>query len=237
MKDTISFVFVLLITIIGGVTWGIYDYQTKKGVTLSETISVMDKFVYSYFPYKKYVPRFIAKPNKIPSEIQKKIITQTNTSGTAPLKPQENGITPLVTAPITPTTMSITPTTVSITPITEPITPTTEPITPTTEPITPTEIELPEPPRIVRHLVKPEAQGLVDEGNRFYDEGVKHLRNTFKKDNTFDKENNIAIEKFREALKKYLKAEEKDSESQWLMDRIRDTNQNLVTCRKQSRRK
>ena len=198
-----------------GVVWGIYDYQIEKKLTTSEVISMLDKFIYSYFKYRKDVSCIDAPPDKIPSKIQEKIITPTIisdvtqekeitptiTSDNASVKTEEEGITPLVTAPITPT-----------------------------------EIELPIPPPRVKRLVKPAAQELVDEGNRFYDEGVKHLQNTFKKDNTFDKENNIAIEKFREAMKRYSKAEEIDSESQWLINRIRDTNQNLVTCRKQSRR-
>jgi hypothetical protein len=88
------------------------------------------------------------------------------------------------------------------------------------------------PPKL---LVKPEAQELVNEANQFYDEGIRHLQNTFKKDDSFDKENNLAIESFREALKRYLEAEKIDGESLWLRNRIRDTNQNLVTCRKQTR--
>ncbi|MDI6733087.1 MAG: hypothetical protein QME51_05820 [Planctomycetota bacterium] len=101
-------------------------------------------------------------------------------------------------------------------------------------PITPTKIELRKPSR---QVVKPQAQSLVDEGDELYAEGIKHLQNTFKKDNTFDTENDLAIEKFRQALQKYLEAEKIDTESLWLRNRIRDTNQNLITCRRQARRK
>ena len=62
-------------------------------------------------------------------------------------------------------------------------------------------------------------------------------RETIKKDKTFDKENNLAIEKFRQAMVKYLEAEKTDPDSLWLRNRIRDTNGNLVTCRRQARRK
>ncbi|MFH0888523.1 MAG: hypothetical protein V1871_04875 [Planctomycetota bacterium] len=215
MKSIFAFLFILLMISLLGVVWGIYDYQIEKKLTTSEVISMLDKFIYSYFKYRKNVSQIDVIPDKIPSKIQEKIITPTIISDikqekeitptiisdNVPVKTEEEGITPSVTAPITPT-----------------------------------EIEFPVPPPYVKRLVKKAAQGLVEEGNRFYDEGVKHLQNTFKKDSTFDKENNIAIEKFREAMKIYLKAEEIDSESQWLMNRIRDTNQNLVTCRKQSRR-
>ena len=78
---------------------------------------------------------------------------------------------------------------------------------------------------------------MVEDGNKYYDQGIIHLQNTFNKDETFDKENELAIEKFRQALAKYLEAEKIDPDNLWLRNRIRETNSNLVTCRKQARRK
>jgi len=60
-------------------------------------------------------------------------------------------------------------------------------------PITPTKIELRRMPKIEKPKVKTEAQRLVEDGNQYYDAGVIHLQNTFKKDETFDKENDLAI--------------------------------------------
>ena len=111
-------------------------------------------------------------------------------------------------------------------------------ITPVDEaPITPAKVELRRAPKVEKPKVKTEAQILVESGNKRYDAGIAHLKNTFKKDETFDKENELAIEEFKQALAKYLEAEKVDPDSLWLRNRIRDTNGNLVTCRKQARRK
>ena len=104
-------------------------------------------------------------------------------------------------------------------------------------PITPAKVELRLAPKVEKPKVKTEAQILVENGNKRYDAGIAHLKNTFKKDETFDKENELAIEEFKQALAKYLEAEKVDPDSLWLRNRIRDTNGNLVTCRKQARRK
>jgi hypothetical protein len=111
-------------------------------------------------------------------------------------------------------------------------------ITPVVEaPVAPPKVDLRRAPKIEKPNVNAEAQILVDDGNKYYDQGIIHLQNTFKKDKTFDKENELAIENFRTALAKYLEAENIDPDSLWLRNRIRETNSNLVTCRKQARRK
>lgn len=111
-------------------------------------------------------------------------------------------------------------------------------ITPVEEaPVTPTKVELRRMPKPEKPKVKTEAQELVEGGNKYYDQGIIHLQNTFKKDETFDKENDLAIEKFRQAMAKYLEAEKIDPDSLWLRNRIKDTNGNLITCRRQARRK
>ncbi|MFH1229942.1 MAG: hypothetical protein V1709_00455 [Planctomycetota bacterium] len=211
MRNTFAFILVLLIVSLLGVVWGIYDYQTEKGLTTPETISLIDKFIYSCFKHNKPVFSNTDNSKKIPSKIQEEVITSSVTSNNIPPKSQENVITPGVTSGNIPLGIQ-------------------EPV------ITPLIIATITPTRTIKYTIKPEARKLVEQGNLSYDEGIQHLQNTFKKDDTFEKENNKAIEKFREALKKYLEAERIDSESQWLMNRIRDTNQNLGTCRKQARR-
>ena len=104
------------------------------------------------------------------------------------------------------------------------------------EPISPFEYKIKLEPRKPKLLYKEEAKPFVDEGDINYDQGIIHLQNTFNKDDTFEAENKMAIESFRKALDKYAKAQEIDGESKWLMTRIKDTNQNLVTCNKQMRR-
>lgn len=101
----------------------------------------------------------------------------------------------------------------------------------------PAKVELRRTPKIEKPKVKTEAQILVADGNKYYDAGIVHLQNTFKKDGTFDKENELSVENFRQALAKYLEAEKIDPDSLWLRNRIRETNGNLVTCHKQTRRK
>ncbi|MBI5778605.1 MAG: hypothetical protein HZA49_04015 [Planctomycetes bacterium] len=111
-------------------------------------------------------------------------------------------------------------------------------ITPIVEvPVTPTKVELRRTPKPEKPKVKTEAQEAVVDGNKYYDQGIIHLQNTFKKDETFDKENDLAVEKFRQAMVKYLEAEKIDPDSLWLRGRIKDTNGNLITCRRQARRK
>lgn len=212
MKNTIAFILVLLIIIILGVGWGIYEYQTKRGLTTPETTGIIKNFLNPYYQHYKslvFGNKVTVKTkenkttsNNVPLKTPEKVITATTTSNNVLLNANEKEITSFVMTPITPTGT-----------------------------------EINKPSHITKQLVKPEAQQLVDNGNLLYDEGIKHLQNTFKKDDTFDKENNLAIEKFRGAMKKYLEAEKIDTESQWLMNRIRDTNKNLVTCRKQARHK
>lgn len=181
MKNTIAFIFALLVVGISGIGWGFYEYQIRNGLTTPETINIIKEFV------------------GLPARSEQSESIQQDSNS---IEPDAEEITPVVDTPI----------------------------------ITPTKIELRRLPPAPKPLVKKEAQGLVDEGNKFYDEGIKHIQNTFKKDSTFDKENNLAIEKLREALRKYSDAEKIDGDSLWLRNRIRETNGNLVTCRKQARR-
>jgi len=92
-------------------------------------------------------------------------------------------------------------------------------------------------PKIETPPAKTKEEELIDAGNNYYDEGVVHLEKTFDKDDKFDRENDLAMEKFRQALDKYHEAEKTSPDDLWLRDRIRETNDFLIGCRKQARRK
>ena len=86
-------------------------------------------------------------------------------------------------------------------------------------------------------IKKEKVNNLVSEGDKFYDEGYKHLQNTFKKDSAFDKENALAIDNFTQALNKYNEALELDQSNKIVQSKIRDTRIHMVTCKRQTRRR
>lgn len=97
--------------------------------------------------------------------------------------------------------------------------------------------EEPKPPEPDAETVrKQKAASITAEGDKIYEEGMQHLRNTFKRDNTFDKENDLAMEKFRQASKKYTQAQALDPNNKALNTKITEANQCIVTCRRQARR-
>jgi hypothetical protein len=103
------------------------------------------------------------------------------------------------------------------------------------QPVAKEEPKPPEPdPQVIR---KQKADALTAEGDKFYSEGIQHLNNTYKRDNTFDKENELAMEKFRQAAKKYTEAQDFDHNNKALNTKVSEANQCIVTCRRQARRK
>ena len=194
MKNFIAFLIILILLVITGSVWGIYEFQTAHGMKTAQTLAI----VKAYFVIQRpKAPEAIKLPENKPAKEAEVI------------RPREKFISQ--EAP-------------SITPFEE-------------APITPPKIDFRRAPKIEKPKVTAEAQPLVEDGNKYYDAGVVHLQNTFKKDETFDKENELAIEELKQALAKYLEAEKIDPDSLWLRNKIRETNGNLVTCSKQARRK
>lgn len=106
------------------------------------------------------------------------------------------------------------------------------------KPVKPVKVEPSLPPPIEKPPIKTREEELIEDGNKYYDEGVVHLEKTFdKNDENFDKENDLAMDKFKKALDKYHEAEKTSPDDVWLRDRIRETNDYLIGCRKQGRRK
>ncbi|MEW6026622.1 MAG: hypothetical protein AB1599_04950 [Planctomycetota bacterium] len=222
MKSTIIFLVILFLIAVAGIGWGVYEFQDARGMKTSQTVALV----------KSYLARLAAerrarKPKPVPETplVAEKPpeLRRDRDSEPKPEEPPEEAEQPEKPLTAEPTVVT-------------PVVKTT--VTPTEEaPVAPPKTELRRAPKPEKPKVKPEAQDLVDQGNKHYDQGIVHLQNTFKKDSTFDKENTLAIEKFRQAMAKYLDAEKIDGESLWLRNRIRETNSNIVTCRKQARRK
>jgi len=201
MKDIISFIIILFLISLGGIIWGIYEFQTAHGLKTAQTLAMIKVYI-------------TTRPPKAPAKkftVVKKPPEPKSVKAPEEINPPEQPVPEEMT---------------SITPV-------------ESVPITPTKIELRRTPKYKpeESEAKTEADLLIEEANKYYDTGIIHVQNTFKKDETFDKENDLAIEKFRQALAKYLEAEKKDPDNLWLRMRIRETNGNLVTCRKQARRK
>lgn len=216
MKSFIVFAIISFFICLHGVAWGIYEFQESSGWRTEQTLflmktSLMSRISEALARKPKPVKKASApQPVKAPDEV----------------KPTEDeqlleaeAVTPVTPAALA-TIKAVEPNSVT--------------------PAEPAPVELRRPVRNHRISVlriKPEADAAVEEANEYYDSGVVHLQNTFNKDETFDRENDLAIEKFKKALAKYLEAEQIDPDNLWLRNRIKDTNSNLVTCRRQARRK
>lgn len=183
MRSIVSFIIISFLIGLAGFIWGIYEFQTSRGLKTAQTLAII----------KSYIS---VRPAKAP--VKKPVVAK---------KPPEQ--------PVPEEAPSITPS---------------EPA-----PISPTKVELRRPPK--KPEVKPDVTLLIEDGNKYYDAGIVHLRNTFNNDETFARENELAIKEFKQALAKYLEAENIDPDNLWIRNRIREANGNIVTCRKQARRK
>ncbi|MFA5794914.1 MAG: hypothetical protein WC980_07625 [Candidatus Brocadiia bacterium] len=106
-------------------------------------------------------------------------------------------------------------------------------------------IQIPDKPKEPEKPPEPDAatlrkqrlSALISEGDKIYNEAMTHLQNTFKRDNNFDKENDLAAKQFSQAVQKYTEAQDLDPTSKTLQTKIREANQCIKTCRIQGRRK
>jgi len=78
---------------------------------------------------------------------------------------------------------------------------------------------------------------LTSEGDKIYNEAMAHLQNTFKREDNFDDENDLAAKQFSQAAQKYNEAQDLDPTSKLLQTKIREANQCIKICRMQARRK
>lgn len=86
------------------------------------------------------------------------------------------------------------------------------------------------------NLVKPRVKLKTEEGDKYFEEGKVHLRNTFKRGPDFDTENKTAVKVFHQALACYQDAQILDPENIEIHKKIREVNQCLVLCRQQIRK-
>jgi hypothetical protein len=213
MKSFIIFSIISFFICVHGVAWGIYEFQSVSGWETRRTLAAMKSRLITGLS-EALAKRPARREKPPPRQPVKK--PDAAKPQDLPALPEARAITPALPAAITP---------VQPAPIT---------------PVEPAPLELRRPmrnPKIAVLKIKTEADIYVEEANGHYDAGVVHLQNTFDKDETFDRENELAIEKFKQALAKYREAEQIDPDSLWLRNRIKDTNSNLVTCRRQAGRK
>ncbi|MFC1524813.1 hypothetical protein ACFL5I_00325 [Planctomycetota bacterium] len=86
------------------------------------------------------------------------------------------------------------------------------------------------------NLVRPKVKLKTEEGDKYFEEGRVHLRNTFRRGPDFDTENKAAVEVFHQALACYQEAQILDPEDIEIHKKIREVNQCLVLCRQQTRK-
>ncbi len=86
------------------------------------------------------------------------------------------------------------------------------------------------------NLVRPKVNLKTEEGDKYFEEGKVHLRNTFKRGPDFDTENKAAVKVFHQALACYQEVQILDPENIKIHKKIREVNQCLVLCRQQTRK-
>lgn len=86
------------------------------------------------------------------------------------------------------------------------------------------------------NVVPPKARIKTEEGDKYFEQGKVHLRNTFKRGPEFDKENKAVAEALRQALECYREAQILDPQNIELQNKIREVNQCLMLCRQQTRK-
>jgi hypothetical protein len=97
-------------------------------------------------------------------------------------------------------------------------------------------IEPEKPPEPDANVVrKKRIQNLISEGDKIYEGAMVHLRNTFKRDDNFDTENDLAAKQFSQAVQKYTEAQDLDPNDKFLQTKIREANQCIKTCKIQGR--
>ncbi|MEK7448890.1 MAG: hypothetical protein AAB019_05330 [Planctomycetota bacterium] len=78
-----------------------------------------------------------------------------------------------------------------------------------------------------------EAQKLINEANKIYEQGFKHYAKTDERGPDFDEENEKALIAFSKATSLYEQASQTRPDDAWLQDRLRNSRQLWATVRKQ----